>query len=70
MKEILQLGEIVKKDSKVRSSKDERRLVNKTIASYYLKGEEYRKSFESYDEPVVPKSGTHKELNDMKYQGF
>ncbi len=48
---------------------DRRRKVNRVLAAYRGEdGQEYRKSFTSYREPVVPPSGTHDELNARKEQ--
>jgi hypothetical protein len=66
---ILTLARIDKRESNRQAFDDNRFIVNRTIATYIGEdGYEYGKAFESHDEPVVPKSGTHKELNGMKVQ--
>lgn len=60
---------IVKTETKAAPLADERRRVNRVVASY--RGEddhEYRKAFESYGTPTVPDSGTHAELNALARQ--
>ena len=48
---------------------DRRRRVVRVCAAYQgSDGYEYRKLFEAYGEPTVPKQGTHKELNAAKEQ--
>jgi hypothetical protein len=48
---------------------DQRRIVNRTTVEYVGDdGHLYRKAFISKDSPVVPESGTHKELNSRKIQ--
>ena len=65
----LMLVDIVRRGQKHRLSQDERSKVNYVIASYRDKdGIEYRKSFSSYGEPVIPQEGTHAELNKMEVQ--
>ena len=66
---MLTLCGIVRREEKKRLSQDERRKMNYVLASYRdADGFEYRKSFSSYGEPVVPKQGTHKELNALEVQ--
>jgi len=66
----LTLLRVVRTDSCVRSFKDRRVLVNRTLAEYKGDdGEIYRKSFEvKACNPVVPQEGTHETLNAMQYQ--
>lgn len=65
----LRLIRIVRQSYKEMSLTDGRRRVNVTLASYQGDdGHEYRKSFESYDEPYVPESGTHETLNAKHIQ--
>ncbi len=47
-----------------------RRLTVVTVAYQGDDGEEYRKVFESYGYPEIPKSGTHKEINSKRKQWF
>lgn len=62
----LTLSHIVEK-SYGRHATDRRRMVHSVIASYTGEdGYEYRKRFVSYSDPVIPKSGTHKELNFLR----
>lgn len=56
----------------VRSSRDQRKRVNCVTAEYIdADGLVYRKSFESRTDrqPTIPTSGTHAELQAVKYQG-
>ena len=65
----LRLISIVRQEEKHRASGDRRRKINYVIASYRGDdGLEYRKSFESYGEPIVPKSGDNKEISSLKIQ--
>lgn len=69
MTTILTLRAIVKREYKATPSKDRRRKMNRVIASYFDdQGNEYRKSFESYSDPIVPERGTHVELNRLAKQ--
>ena len=71
MPEILVLTGIVRRESNYRPSSDERRRVNYVLASYRdSQGREYRKGFSSYQDPVVPESGTIDELLAMSEQRF
>lgn len=64
----LTLTAIVKRETLPPNS-DRRRRVNRVVASYRgSDGHEYRKSFESYDDPTVPEHGSHKDLNALKEQ--
>lgn len=66
--QVLRLSAIVKQEYG-RYAHDGRRKVNRVIASYIGQdGFEYRKGFASYGEPIVPKQGTHKELNRLQEQ--
>jgi len=66
---ILTFESTVTAEINVKSWKDNRIKVNRTIASYRGEdGYEYRKSFESKCVPKVPSQGTHQELNNLKYQ--
>lgn len=48
---------------------DQRRRLTVITAAYQGEdGHEYRKVFESYGYPDIPKSGTHKELNSKRKQ--
>lgn len=65
----LRLRFIVREEKHVRSTTDQRRRINYTIAEYIGDdGEIYRKAFESYGVPRVPESGTHATLNAAKIQ--
>jgi hypothetical protein len=65
----LKLASIVRREEKHRASGDRRRKVNYVLASYVGEdGREYRKSFESYGEPIVPAFGTNEELTMLKTQ--
>ena len=65
----LQLVKIIRRDEKHRASGDRRRKVNYVIASYRGDdGFEYRKSFESYSEPIIPQGGTNEEITKLKIQ--
>ena len=69
MAETLQLNRIIRREQKHVCIADQRRRVNYVLADYRdSEGNEYRKSFESYDDPIVPESGTHSELNKMARQ--
>lgn len=66
---ILRLRGIVSTDEKQSAIADNRRKITRVIVSYFGEdGHEYRKSFEAYGAPVVPESGTHKQLNALKEQ--
>ena len=66
---LLTLDDIIERQEKHRCISDERRRTIYVLASYIGEdGYEYRKSFESYNDPVVPKIGTHKELNGLAIQ--
>ena len=68
-RKILTLKGIVKEEFDVKSNKDKRVRVNRTLAEYEdANGDIYRKAFESKGKPNVPKSGTNKELNSQKTQ--
>jgi hypothetical protein len=59
----------VRREVKHRSVNDQRRRVNYVLVSYRgTDGFEYRKAFESYGEPTIPNSGTHRELNALAIQ--
>lgn len=48
---------------------DNRFHVTRVIATYLGEdGFEYGKAFEAHGDPIVPVSGTHKELNALKIQ--
>lgn len=65
----LTLSHIVKREEKKSSRVDQRRKLTRVTASYTGDdGHEYRKSFESYGEPIVPDSGTHQSLNQLERQ--
>ena len=65
----LTLSHIVKREEKHRSFADKRRKITCVIASYIGEdGHEYRKSFESYDDPAIPKSGKNSEISTLKIQ--
>ncbi len=66
---ILKLQQIVRITRQVGSIRDRRVIINRTTASYLGEdGQEYRKTFESKGEPVVPKVGNHENINHLKYQ--
>lgn len=66
---VLFLEGVIRREVKHRSISDQRRSVNYVLASYRgTDGCEYRKSFESYSAPIVPDSGTHKDLNKLAIQ--
>ncbi len=66
---ILRLQRIVRTEQKYKDIQDQRRRVNFVLAEYRdAEGYEYRKSFESYNDPIVPERGTHKELNILARQ--
>lgn len=66
---LLRLWHIVERTEKHVSIGDNRRKVNYVLAAYLDDvNQEYRKSFESYNEPIVPNSGTHTQLNSLQYQ--
>jgi hypothetical protein len=63
------LNNIVRREEDTRSNKDRRFKVIKIIASYTGEdNQEYRKSFESKTEPIIPERGTHEQLNKIKIQ--
>ena len=63
------LAGIIRREEKHCLLQDERRRVNYVLASYRGDdGYEYRKSFSSYGEPVVPQEGTHAALNKLEVQ--
>jgi len=65
----LQLISIIKQEEKHRSFGDRRKKINYVLASYRgSDGNEYRKSFESYDTPHVPTFGTNEEITKLKIQ--
>lgn len=72
MKEIiLQYGKYVETKERIRSNIDRRVFVDYYIMEYIgTDNEFYRKSFEVRpdEKPILPVSGTHKELNKMKQQ--
>jgi len=69
MEATLILSHIVSREEKAIPGQDRRRRLTYVIASYHdTKGNEYRKAFQSYGNPIVPLSGTHEELNSMKRQ--
>jgi len=60
---------IVGRKEKHRPAGDHRRKINLVIASYRGEdGYEYRKAFESYGEPTVPKAGDNSEISKLKIQ--
>lgn len=63
--EKLKLKNIVRTEKNVRSMKDRRAMVTRTVAEFTdSEGNVYRKSFEAKGkDPVIPESGTHEELN-------
>lgn len=64
----LQLTKIVRRGES-RPTGDRRRKVCVVVAEYRGDdGDVYRKSFESYGQPLVPDSGTHDEINGMRQQ--
>lgn len=66
---MLQLIRVIRTETKRVSVQDQRRRVNYVLAEYRdAEGYEYRKSFESYGDPVVPESGDHKQLNALARQ--
>lgn len=68
---VLRLTGIVRREEKHAPTKDQRRRVKYVLAEYVGDDHErYRKAFRSYDEPTVPKEGTHDTLNAMAYQGL
>lgn len=69
MTAVLVLHKIIKREHKVVPSKDRRRRLNRVVAAYFdSEGNEYRKSFESYSDPLVPERGSHVELNRLAKQ--
>ena len=65
----LTLRHIVSREEKSRAVGDRRRRVIRVTASYCGEdGHEYRKAFESYAEPTIPTSGTHRALNALQSQ--
>ena len=67
--EILRFSHIVRTETKHVSINDQRRRVFYVLAAFLDRdGFEYRKSFESYDNPTVPSQGTHRELNGVQTQ--
>lgn len=65
----LYLNHIVSVRDDIRSFHDMRFKVTRTIVSYRAEnGEEYRKSFEAKGDAIIPKEGTHDELNKLKVQ--
>jgi len=65
----LEMIEIIRREEKHRAFGDRRRKVTHVIASYRGQdGFEYRKSFESYGEPIVPTSGSNAEITKLKIQ--
>jgi hypothetical protein len=65
----LYLKSIILKKEKHTCIADNRRKTNYVLASYIGEdGHEYRKSFESYNIPNIPKEGTHEYLNAIKLQ--
>jgi hypothetical protein len=65
----LKLIAIIRREEKHRASGDRRRKINHVVASYRGDdGFEYRKSFESYGEPIVPESGDNSEITKFKIQ--
>lgn len=66
---LLNLNYIVSESEGVRAVKDRRFRVYSVIASYIgADGQEYRKRFEAKNPPIVPKQGTHEELNKLRNQ--
>jgi hypothetical protein len=66
---LLTLNHIVKRTESTRSCKDRRFKVVSVIASYTGEDNfEYRKRFESKNEPVIPNSGTHEQINKLSQQ--
>lgn len=66
--DILVLVRIIRTERK-RSAFDNRHVVNTVLAEYRApNGDEYRKKFESYGEPNVPRHGTSKELTEESKQ--
>lgn len=67
--EVLILTHVVRCEEKAEVQSDRRRRVNYVLVAYRgADGSEYRKSFASYGEPVVPQSGTHSSLAALKEQ--
>jgi len=65
----LKLILIIRREEKHRASGDRRRKINQFVASYRGDdGFEYRKSFESYGDPIVPESGDNSEITKLKIQ--
>jgi hypothetical protein len=65
----LEIIGIIRREEKHRSFGDRRRKVNHVTASYLGQdGLEYRKSFESYSDPIVPTSGSNAEITKLKIQ--
>ena len=64
----LTLDYIVSKVTQAPIGDQRRRVIVVTVSYRGSDGYEYRKRFESYDEPVIPKHGTHKQLNALKEQ--
>jgi hypothetical protein len=64
----LTLQKIVK-TARQRSYVDNRRMVNTVTAEYLGEdGHAYRKTFESYGDPIVPESGDNKALTSRRIQ--
>lgn len=64
----LELQRLIKK-GKQRSYSDNRRMVNMVTAEYLgVDGYIYRKTFESYDIPIVPQFGENKDLTAKRIQ--
>ena len=59
----------VKREEHTRSSKDRRYKVISVLCSYTGEdGHEYRKKFESKQEPIIPQTGTHEQINQYRTQ--
>ena len=68
---MLRFIKVVKREEKVRALDDWRRRVTRVICEYRDEDNlEYRKSFESYAEPIIPLSGNNTYLNSLGEQGF
>jgi hypothetical protein len=66
---LLKFSHIVRSESKHISIGDQRRRVFYTLAAFVdHEGFEYRKSFESYQNPTIPAEGTHKQINALAIQ--
>jgi hypothetical protein len=66
---LLSLRGVIRREKKHCPITDNRRRLNYVLAEYVGDdGHEYRKSFSSYSEPIVPPSGNHEYLNSFAIQ--